>query len=314
MSPRNARVSPLGLACAAAGASLWGLSFVAPLFAPGVSAWDVSLGRYLVFGVVGWLLVLRSRAAGVRLPSGGWGAALLFGLTGYYGCYTAMVAAIDLAGPAPVTLVMGLTPVSVALAATLRTRRTSWTRLAGPLALIGCGLALANLFRHADAAPGRELAAGLLLAFAALGLLTFYLVANMSFLKRHPEVSPLAWANVQGAALLVFSLAALAFRAAFSQELPWSGGRASPMAYLGVSLILGLGVSWLGGALWNKANALLPPTLAGQCIVFWPVSGILYACLLAGRPPSAPETLGMVMVFAGVAWGVRSSGPDGAGA
>lgn len=307
---RTQQISSAGLAFALGGSCLWGLSFVIPLMLPGVSSWDIALGRYLSYGAIASLFVLRARAGGVRLGRGHWGTAFVFTATGYYGCYVALVAAIELAGPATATLVMGLTPVSVAMAANLRTREVPFSRLTGPVAVMGLGLALANLARPESASTGPHLWPGLGAAFAALTMLTWYLVANISFLKRHPEISPLAWSNVVGCALMAFSACALGIKLLSGAPLPWDSGQVPPGDYIVCSLMLGVGVSWLGGALWNKANALLPAPVAGQCTVFWPVSGILYACILQKRIPGMLEATGMILVFAAVAWGlstVRSS-------
>lgn len=305
---RHGTVGAAGLACAFAGASLWGLSFVVPLFMTGISAWDVSLGRYLVFGTTGAAFILRARASGRVLTGKQWGKAFVFAATGYYGCYTAMVMAIEAGGAALPTLVMGLTPVSVAVASNLRTREASFLSLAGPLACIGAGLVLVNLARHSQGLGGGNLAVCMAASVAALAMLTYYLVANIEFLIRNPKLSPLTWANATGCALLVFALAALGARMAVAGGFPWEGTPTGAVQYGVCCLILGLAVSWLGGVLWNKANALLPPTLAGQCIVFWPLSGIIYAYVLQRAFPGAREILGMSLVFAGVVWGIRAAG------
>jgi len=307
-APPARSVDSLGLGYAFGGASLWGLSFVVPLFMTGISAWDVSLGRYLVFGTIGAAFMLRARASGVVLNRRQWGTAFLFAVTGFYGCYTALVMAIEAGGAALPTLVMGLIPVSVAVVGNLRTRELPFLKLAGPLACIGCGLTLVNLARHSQGLGGGNLVACMVASLAALAMLTHYLVANIEFLIKNPGLSPVTWANATGAALLVFALVGLGARLAIGGGLPWEGTPTSASRYVACCLVLGLAVSWLGGVLWNKANAALPPTLAGQCIVFWPLSGIIYAYALKGEFPGMWELSGMILVFAGVVWGIRAAG------
>ena len=209
MQARRGRISPAGLACAAGGASLWGLSFVVPLFMPGISAWDVSLGRYLVFGTLGTFFVLRAKLAGFTLTRSQWIKAFIFAATGYYGCYTALVFAIDLTGPALPTLVMGLTPVSVAVVANLRTREVPFTRMLPSLGVLAAGLLLVNLARHGQGLAADNLWWGMFASLLAQGSLTYYLVANILFLQQNPHIKPLAWANVTGAVLMAFSVCAL---------------------------------------------------------------------------------------------------------
>lgn len=235
----------------------------------------------------------------------------MFAVTGYYGCYTVLVYAVNLSGPALPTLVMGLTPVTVALVGAVRSREGGLARLAWPLAAIGLGLLTVNLARHGQGLDTRNLGAGLTCSLAALGLLTHYLVANMLYLKKRPGMSPLAWANVTGCTLLVMALAALAVRLLAVRGLPWEGTPTSAWGYFAGCATLGAGASWLGGILWNKANTLLPAALVGQCIVFWPVSGVVLACVVQRSLPSLLETGGMLVVFAGVWWGVRTTAKTG---
>jgi drug/metabolite transporter (DMT)-like permease len=307
-SSKAGHINPLGLACAAGGASLWGLSFVVPLFMPGISAWDVSLGRYLVFGTLGAFFVLRAKLGGFTLTRSQWIKAFVFAATGYYGCYTALVFAIELTGPALPTLVMGLTPVSVAVVANLRTREVPFAHMLPALGVLGGGLLLVNLARHGQGLAADNLWWGMFASLLAQGLLTYYLVANILFLKANPRITPLAWANVTGAVLLVFSASALILRfIILGGQLPWHGTQTTLFGYAMGSVVLGLGVSWLGGTLWNKANAMLPASVAGQCIVFWPISGIIYACIVKSEFPGVWELLGMLMVFTGVVWGLKAA-------
>lgn len=297
----------VGLACAAGGTGLWGLSFVVPVFLPGISPWDVSLGRYLIFGCIGLVGMRGLAASGERLTRDDWTMAVLLAVTGYYGCYTLMVYAVNLCGPALPTLVMGLTPITVALAGALRSAEGGLARLTGPLLSVGLGLLAVNLSRHGQGLSGVNLGAGLAYSVTALAMLTYYLVANLLFLKRHPRISPLAWANAVGFVLLWMSLAALGVRLVLQSGWPWQGAPTSAWTYFAAITVLGVGASWVGGLLWNKANTLLPASLAGQCIVFWPVSGVALACLVERSLPSPVEAAGMAAVFAGVWWGVRVS-------
>lgn len=307
------RIDPTALACAVGSTALWGVSYVTPLVMPGISPWDISLGRYLVYGLIGAFLLVRLGKTGPRLTAREWGYAVLFAFTGYYGCYTAMVYAQVTAGVALSALIMGLCPVCVAIVGNIRSREVPARRLVGPLLVIGLGLAGVNLARHGQSLSTEHLAAGLGYGLLALGFLTYFLVANMLFLRSRPHITPLFWSNVVGASLLGFALAAGAVRLAVDQSLPWENTATSPAAYLLFSLVLGIGPSWLGAVLWNRAVAALPASLVGQCVVFSPMTGILYACILERTWPSPAEAAGMALVFAGVLWGLKAVRPDAGG-
>ncbi len=296
-----------GLAWAAGGTSLWGLSFVVPAMMRGITPWDVSLGRYIVFGLLAALLLaLGGRRARPRLKPRDWGAALVFSVTGYYGCYTVMVYAIEVSGVALPTLVMGLSPVSVALAGSLRGGGVSITRLIGPLSLVGAGLGVVNLARHGGGLSVQGFWPGLLLSLLALAMLTHFLVYNQVFLRKRPYLTPVAWSNAMGLTLLGLAVIGLCARLALGGGLPWEGTPTTAWGYGAGCLVLGVGASWLGAVLWSKANLLLPPALCGQSIVFWPLSGLAYGCMLQGRLPSAQEGAGIALVFAGILWGIRA--------
>ncbi|MBF0482618.1 MAG: EamA family transporter [Desulfovibrionaceae bacterium] len=165
---------------------------------------------------------------------------------------------------------------------------------------------MANLARLGAGTTGAHTAAGLGLSILALACITHFLVANLLFLKARPHVSPVAWANAIGVSVLAISLAALALRPAllatsFAQAMGPSPGR-----YVLGCAVLGFGSSWLGAVLWNRANARLPAAVAGQCIVFWPVSGLIFAFIVQRRLPGLMEIAGIALVFAGIVWGLRA--------
>jgi len=238
-----------------------------------------------------------------------WAHAFAFAATGYYGCYTALVYAIDCAGPALPTLVMGLTPVSVAVVGNLRRREVPFSRLLCPLLAIVLGLASVNLARQGSGLSLHNMELGLAYSLLALALLTYFLVANLLFLQRRQQVTPLVWANAIGATLLVMSLVALTARLLLGSCLPWAGAVTTPWRYVGGCVTLGFGASWLGGVLWNRASSSLPATVVGQCIVFWPVSGIVFAYMVQGGLPSPAEAAGMGLTFLGILWGLRAVRP-----
>lgn len=306
---RPGAVDPIGLAAAFGGAGLWGLSFVVPVFMPGVTPWDVSLGRYLIYGCIGALLLWRQCAMGARLTRRDWAHAFAFAATGYYGCYTALVYAIEYAGPALPSLVMGLTPVSVVVIGNLRRKEAPFLRLLGPLALIASGLAVVNLTRQGSCLSVYNMEIGLAYSLLALALLTHFLVSNLIFLQRRPHITPMVWADAIGSALLLMALVALLVRLLHGDGPPWTGTSTSFWRYVAGCGTLGFGASWLGGVLWNRASASLPATVVGQCTVFWPLSGVTLAYLVQGRLPSLAEAAGMGLTFLGIIWGLRAIRP-----
>ena len=79
-----------------------------------------------------------------------------------------------------------------------------------------------------------------------------------------------------------------------------------PLAFVALMATIGLAASWLGTLLWNRASRLLPTSLVGQLIVFETLSALAYGFLWRGEAPSPGAILGIVLLVAGVAVGVRT--------
>jgi drug/metabolite transporter (DMT)-like permease len=201
-------------------------------------------------------------------------------------------------------------------AASLPPARASIARggILPPLAVISLGVAAVNadLFLREGTAAARgtlSLGIGVCAAFAALAAWTVYAVQNQAYVRAHPRIDPKDWATLQGIGTLGSVLVALAGW----WMLGTSTGGSPPHlltalgdpVFLGWILFLGIGASWLGTALWNHGARLLPPTLAGQMIVFETVFGLLYGFVFEARLPHALEAAGIVLLLTGVVWAVR---------
>ena len=138
---------------------------------------------------------------------------------------------------------------------------------------------------------------------------TWYPIRNAEWLRAHPDRSPRGWATAQGLATLPLALLGYA--------LTWAWFAASgvdfampfgprPWFFVGLMAAIGLLASWLGTLCWNEASQRLPPTIAGQLIVFETLSALAYAFVLRGHWPATPTLAGIVLLVAGVLWALRS--------
>src|SRR4051812_48383580 len=134
-----------GIAPGVAAGLVWGVAFVVPERLADVPASQLTLGRYLVYGLLSVLLLLRDLPAVRALGRRDWLAALAFALAGNVGYYLLLVLAIEQAG-APLTAIgIGAIPVCVALAGTLHDRALPLTALYAPLALTLAGIAAVDV-------------------------------------------------------------------------------------------------------------------------------------------------------------------------
>ncbi len=314
-----------GTAFALAAGLMWGLVFVGPLLLPDYPAAMHTFGRYLAFGLIalplGWLDRRRLR----ELTCADWIEALKLGAVGNVIYYLFLSSALQRAGGPLPTMIIGTLPVVIAITARLRGQRVGtrvearvpWSRMLPSLLMIGTGIALVNdaeLHRVSidPAVDKSTYLLGALLAVGAVVCWTWYPIRNAEWLRAHADRSPRSWATAQGLATLplaVIGYAGLWLWTAGSGadfEMPF-GPRAAQ--YVALMFTIGLMSSWLGTLCWNEASQRLPPTLAGQLIVFETLAALAYAFALRGDWPTPQTLVGIALLIAGVAWALRAR-PD----
>jgi drug/metabolite transporter (DMT)-like permease len=76
--------------------------------------------------------------------------------------------------------------------------------------------------------------------------------------------------------------------------------------FLLLMFAIGLFASWLGTVCWNEASQRLPPSLAGQLIVFETLAALSYAFVLRQQWPQPQTLAGIGLLVAGVMWALRT--------
>jgi len=290
------------LACAG-----WGFAFVGPLILSDWPGLAVAAGRYMAYGlgsiVTLWLLHRRGR---VNLRDAAlWREAAVLTLFGNLLYYALLSVSVQKAGYVMPTLIIGLLPVTVSLAARIRDRQPLTARYLWALLLILGGLWLAQAPTAAKGStafvdgPTRGELIGWACATGSLLLWTVYGVMNAERLKlavaRPGGMTGLQWTSLQGAAALPFSL--LLFAATQPATIPVAQGW---WLFGGISLFLGLVTSWAANTLWNMSSHSLPSSLLGQMIVFETIAGIAYGAVWSGAAPPLTVLIGTAILIAGV--------------
>jgi len=303
MTSRNATVSA-GVLCGVGANLVWGLAFLVPVVLPAAPSLTLALGRYLSFGLISLVVLACTwRTALVGIGPHAWRTALVFSLTGHLGYYALLVQGIRWAGAPIATAIIGLLPVSVALTGNWLRREFAFSRLALPLGLIVCGLALVYIVEldWRSAVEGRstgEWALGVAATVGALAMWTSYSVSNARFLRMHPHVSSTTWSTMMGVGTFVFSLAALPVVMLTGAVHVPTPDDLLPLAV--ACLVLGVVVSWLGTVLWSRSSALTPISVAGQLAVIQVCAGLFYVFAWERRVPPALELVGIVLLVCGV--------------
>ncbi|MFY9929056.1 MAG: DMT family transporter [Streptosporangiaceae bacterium] len=299
-----------GGTAAGIGASLvWGTAFLVPVLLGGWNPVIVTLGRYLVYGLLSAILLVRGGRDVRRALRANWRTALAFAIAGNAGYYLLLTIGISAAGAPLTDMVIGAIPVVVAVAGNILTPAVRWRQLVLPLGLVIAGLALVSALElsgvHAYLhVPAAEKAAGLAAAVGAVVLWTWYALANARFLDPadagQPPVSPASWSTAVGVATGVVALAGLPVAAVTGQLAAPRGAHAGAAGLIAGVLFLGVAVSWVGTLLWNVASSRLSTVMAGLLVNLETVTGFGYVYAARRQWPPPGQLAGLVLVMAGV--------------
>lgn len=285
----------------------WGLIFVVPQFMVGYSPLEVAMSRYLFYGIFSCgLIFFCSKKELQQMTSRNWARALWFGLLANILYYPCLVCSIRFATPVIATLIFGLSPIAIALYGNWREDECSYKSLITPALCIILGLSLVNLpALHNSSLEGSigEHCCGILFGIIAVGLWTYYAVANAAFLKKHPYISSVSWATIVGVAtcawvflIVVGYVCYVGLDHTFKHYISFEGTNTFVIG----GLLLGILSTWVGIYCWNKGSSRLPVTFAGQITVFETIFGLLFVFILEKRFPSTVEVLGASLMLLGV--------------
>ncbi|WP_404481823.1 DMT family transporter [Novosphingobium sp. BL-52-GroH] len=291
----------LGVACGAGAGALWGLVFLAPELAHTFSPLQLTIGRYLSYGVIaGALLAPRWRALRPAIGRREWLSLAWLALAGNTIYFLLLASAVQMGGIAMTSLVIGFLPVAVTVIGSRDHGAVPLRRLAPSLLLCVGGAVCIGW--QAVAAPasgsiGAQLA-GLACAFGALVSWTAYAVGNSRCLGRLGGVSVHDWnlltGIVTGAQSLLLLPIALLVPARANDTAAWTTFAA---VSIGVAVLASIG----GNALWNRMSRLLPLTLVGQMILFETLFALVYGFAWEQRLPTALEVGAFALLALSVA-------------
>ena len=157
---------------------------------------------------------------------------------------------------------------------------------------------------HRDSWPaeGEGIPAVLLgLAVAALGVAGFCVYASHAtdHLRTRPDLSAQRWSSAVGVASGALSVPLL-----LAGSLV--GGVGDPARLAAAAIFLAVVPSWLGMSLWNRAVVDVPRALAGQLLVFEPLSAFVFVHVVSGSLPGATLVIGELLLLAGALLAVRT--------
>jgi drug/metabolite transporter (DMT)-like permease len=291
----------VGIANGIAAGALWGVVFLAPAMLSQFGAVQLSAGRYLVYGLIAVVLLApRWRDLRTRVGMAEWRGLLWLSLAGNLVYFVLLANAVQWAGGAAASLIVGLIPVVVTVAGVREKGAVPLRKLAPALLLCLAGVVLVGYealqAEHAQGSTGRRLL-GLLCAVGALFSWAVYSIGNSRWLARRPDLSGHDWSLLTGVATGALSL--LLVPSAFL--LPSASHAAVDWGWFWlISAGVAVVASVLGNACWNRASRNLPLTLTGQMIVFETLFALLYGFAWQQRWPTPMETVAIACLVSGV--------------
>lgn len=294
--PSSLSATPAGVAYGIGAGALWGLVFLAPQLVREFSPLQLTVGRYLAYGLVALVLMVpRWRSLTAQLGRRQWWSLAWLALAGNTLYYVLLSSAVQTGGIAMTSLVIGFLPVAVTIvgsrdhgALPLRKLMPSLLLCAMGAICIG-GQALAN----SSAALAQRPFFGLMCAIGALASWTAYAIGNARCLARLPALSAHDWNLLMGLATGAQSLLLLPVALALG---PASHSIDAWARFGGVSAGVAMLASIAGNALWNRMSRLLPLTLIGQMILFETLFALLYGWLWERRWPAPLEIAALCLV------------------
>lgn len=299
----------LGILAALFAAFAWSLNFVVPFVIGAYSIFDFALIRFVIASVLAAIFLIWRRGDVKRLRSNDYLVACYLGLIGYLAYFLTVAGAAVYAGPVIAPASLGLVPVVLAIAGNLSRKSVSWPALFLSVLVTVVGLVLVNLsvFDAASMATARWPALGILLAFGAVGLWTWFGIANQRALAERPEMDAAIWTALilvgSGFEMLLLMPVGLALGVFSIPELGLSWGTAAPLLFWGALLAI---FASIGGAwAWTFASQRVPVALSAQLLVSETVFGTMFGLGVHGRFPTNVELVGIIILTAGVLMTIR---------
>jgi drug/metabolite transporter (DMT)-like permease len=266
----------------------WGSSYAVVGLVDGTNPMLLTGSRFAVFGILS-ALQLAATGGGRGVP---WRTALLHAAGGSVGLYLAEVTAIGLAGAGPTIAVVGSIPL---VYATVGARRdgTSLRPLLPSFALTLAShvVIYGSVLRTGDR-PMTSVVLGLGVALLGVAGFCWYALHSTDHLRRRPDISPPRWSSAVGVACGVYSVPLLILGGL-------GGSLGDPARLAGAAVFLAIGPSWLATAFWNRGVVSAPRSLAGQLLVFEPLSAFVFVHLVAFALPTSTVLIGELLLLAG---------------
>lgn len=299
MQAGSRRRMTIGILAGIATGMLWGIVFVVPQILPDFTPLELSLGRYFFFGLASCFTLKRTLADFKSFSLRDKWQVFWLSASGFW-LYTILLFwAVAAAGGVLSTLVIGLLPITIPLAAKRSLKLDKFFALGLSLILLGLVvLEIAPLLSLDAPAPSAK---GLFPLFSCLALWTWFGIKNTDFVQKHPAAK-VSLTNLMGLSSFII----LAVIGAVLVDMPALLHHPHFGAFVIWSAVIGFGSSWGANILWNICSNNCPATISGPLVVAETSFGLLYTFLFQSRIPTGAEAFAILLFALGVCFAIRA--------
>ncbi|MFE4857778.1 DMT family transporter [Streptomyces sp. NPDC056670] len=283
-------------------ALLWAFAFVAPAAVKPASELLLVTGRYSLFGLCGLYVLIRGRRQLGLMPIRRVLFGLYIGFVGYFVFYICVSYSATMDSGFITAVIVGSSPITIAVAGNFAEKRMSWRELIGPVVLILAGLSLLSVteFVQGKGKGGdHDSLFAILLALGAMLTWSYFVVRNAQSQRtweRKPD--PTIWA----------ALVAMGAGGASMLLLPFAIASTPPETFdpyplfkiIAWCVFLGVIASWWGTYIWVKAAQGIPVPLVGPLLATETIFGAILSLPVEHRMPTWTEVGGALFVLAGI--------------
>lgn len=283
-------------------ALLWAFAFVAPAAVKPASELLLVTGRYSLFGLCGLYVLCRGWSRLKAMPVRRILFGLYIGFVGYFVFYICVSYSATMGSGFITAVVVGSSPITIAVAGNFAEKRMSWRELIAPVILILSGILLLSVsdFIEGDHADGsNDSTYGVLLAIMAMLTWSYFVVRNAQSQRTwKTKPDPTIWAALVAMGAGGASMVLLPFAIASTPEETFDP---YPLfKIIAWCVFLGVIGSWWGTYIWVKAAQGIPVPLVGPLLATETIFGAILSLPVERRLPTWTEVGGALFILAGI--------------
>lgn len=289
----------LGICAGLISGVLWGIPFVAPLILQDFSPLDITLGRFVFFGLIGLLFTPRLIYVWKSLDRKSKIELLFLSSIGFW-IYTILLTyGVQQSNGVLASLIIGIIPLTITIFS--RPRFTPLLIIGITVLLFGFGCLFSP--ENISIKTLREYSSGIIILLIALFTWTVFAIKFARFAAMRQHLKSFDLSSIIGVINLFFIIPVYFISGNHIQTLIQS-----PILgkYILVCIALGVGASWLANIFWTYCSKVCSSTICGALMVSETVFGCFYSLIYYQRMPSSYELTAIIALFTGMICVIQS--------